>query len=139
MAVVSTAREWFGSVLALAGVAAATASVRHTAQHIGEEIYRVPHDRRGAGHVHYHMAREALVTTGALASVVTSVLAGPGRGRTGWRAMAAVVAGYSAAMWCGGPVTGRWAPSRQAMYSHVGSTTGLVAGVLLLRPRRQER
>ncbi|GAA4531618.1 hypothetical protein GCM10023192_22210 [Amycolatopsis samaneae] len=108
----------------------------HTITHITDDTYRAPEARHGEGHVQYHLARETLITAGALGTVVVATTAGSGRGRALWRAMALSSAGFAAAMWSGGPVTGTWAPNRQALLVHVGSTTGLVLGTLLLRPRR---
>lgn len=129
-------RENIGTVVTAAGIAAAAPSVWQTITHITDESYRAPEVRHGAGHVQYHMAREALITAGAVATIAIGVAAGPGRDRATWRAMAAAAAGFTAAMWSGGPTTGVWAPNRQALAVHVASTAGLAAGVLLLRPKK---
>ncbi|MFD7923032.1 hypothetical protein ACFV3R_27915 [Streptomyces sp. NPDC059740] len=130
-----TTRDRIGTAVTLAGIAAAAPSVWQTVTHITDDTYRAPEVRHGAGHVQYHMAREALVTAGAMAGVALAALAGPGRGHTGWRGMAAATAGFAAAMWSGGPTTGVWAPNRKALLLHVASTGALVTGVALLRPR----
>ncbi|MEU7045592.1 hypothetical protein AB0A77_31675 [Streptomyces varsoviensis] len=134
-----TAREIAGALITTAGMAAAAPSVWQTVTHITDETYRAPEARHGEGHVQYHMAREALITAGAVGTIAIGVLAGPGRGRTMWRGMAAAAAGFTAAMWSGGPTTGVWAPNRAAFAIHVASTTGLTAGILLLRPTGADR
>ncbi|MEV0262398.1 hypothetical protein AB0I49_13760 [Streptomyces sp. NPDC050617] len=134
-----TARENAGALITAAGIAAAAPSVWQTVTHITDETYRTPQVRHGEGHVQYHMAREALITAGAVGAIVIGVLAGPRRGRATWRGMAAAAAGFTAAMWSGGPTTGVWAPNRAALAIHVASTTGLTAGVLLLRPKGEGR
>lgn len=128
-------REKAGAVITLAGVAAVVPSAWQTATHVTDDTYRAPEVRHGEGHVQYHMAREVLITAGAVATLVTGVLAGEGRSRTVWRGMAAAAVGISAAMWSGGPLTGVWAPNRTALLIHGASTTGLCVGVALLRPR----
>ncbi|MEU8996210.1 hypothetical protein AB0C95_15620 [Streptomyces caniferus] len=132
-------REKLGQVVTVAGMAAALPSVWQTVTHITDDTYRAPEARDGAGHVQYHMAREALITAGSLAAVGIGVAAGPRRGRPMWGAMAAAGAGFAAAMWSGGPTTGVWAPHKKALAVHVASTTGLVAGICLLRPGRGRR
>ncbi|MGW0537430.1 hypothetical protein [Streptomyces sp. NPDC003032] len=132
-----TVRERIGTVVTLAGVAAAGVSVRHTAEHVWDDTYQVPQARLGAGHVQYHMAREALITTAALGALVTGVLAGPDRDPALWRAMAVVCAGHCLAMWSAGVVTGRQVPNRRAVRTHMVSTAGLITGVALLRPRER--
>ncbi|MEV0280280.1 hypothetical protein AB0I22_28340 [Streptomyces sp. NPDC050610] len=134
-----TARENAGALITAAGIAAAAPSVWQTITHITDETYRAPEARHGEGHVQYHMAREVLISAGAVGAVAIGVLAGPRRGRAMWRGMAAAAAGFTAAMWSGGPTTGVWAPNRQAFAIHVASTTGLAAGVLLLRPKGEDR
>ncbi|MGX1852303.1 hypothetical protein [Streptomyces sp. NPDC055299] len=134
-----TGRERLGQVVTLAGMAAALPSVWQTVTHITDDTYRTPEVRDGAGHVQYHMAREALITAGSLAAVGIGVLAGPRRGRQLWGAMAAAGAGFATAMWSGGPTTGVWAPHSKALAVHLASTTGLAAGVWLLRPERGRR
>lgn len=86
-------------------------------------------------HVQYHMARETMVTAGALATVGLGLAAGPERGVNAWRGMAAAAAGFVAAMWSGGPATGVWAPNRGALLIHTVSSAGPAAGVWTLRPR----
>ncbi|WP_329126752.1 hypothetical protein OG727_01355 [Streptomyces caniferus] len=132
-------REKLGQVVTVAGMAAALPSVWQTVTHITDDTYRAPEARDGAGHVQYHMAREALITAGSLAAVGIGVAAGPRRGRPMWGAMAAAGAGFAAAMWSGGPTAGVWAPHKKAFAVHVASTTGLVAGICLLRPGRGRR
>lgn len=134
-----SARERVGVLVTLAGVAAAAPSVWHTVTHVTDETYRAPEVRHGEGHVQYHMAREVLITAGSVAGIVMGVLAGQDRNRTVWRGMAAAAAGFGAAMWSGGPTTGVWAPNRKALLAHLASTTGLAAGVALLRPRAGHR
>ncbi|MGX1971231.1 hypothetical protein [Streptomyces kronopolitis] len=131
-----TGREKVGQVVTLAGMAAALPSVWQTVTHITDDSYRTPEVRDGAGHVQYHMAREALITAGSLAAVGIGVLSGPRRGRRLWGAMAAAGTGFAAAMWSGGPATGVWAPNSKALAVHLASTTGLAAGIWLLRPER---
>lgn len=128
-------RENIGAMVTAVGIAAAAPSVWQTITHITDESYRAPEVRHGEGHVQYHMAREALITAGAVASVAIGVAAGPGRDRATWRAMAAATAGFTAAMWSGGPTTGVWAPNRKALAIHVTSTACLAAGIVLLRPK----
>lgn len=132
-------RERVGTVVALAGVVAAAPSVWQTATHITDETYRAPEVRHGERHVQYHMAREVLISVGSMAVVVMGVLAGRDRNRTVWRGMAAAAAGFGTAMWSGGPTTGAWAPNRKALASHVASTAGLAAGLILLRPKAGHR
>ncbi|MFC7308165.1 hypothetical protein ACFQVC_28575 [Streptomyces monticola] len=127
-------RERLGVCVTLAGIAAAAPSVWHTATHITDATYRSPRLRYGERHVQYHMAREVLVTTGALTAVGIGALAGPGRSSGLWSAMAAAAGGYCAAMWSGGPATGVWAPNRKAFLVHATATAGLLGGVALLRP-----
>jgi hypothetical protein len=127
-------REQAGVALTLAGAAAALPSIWQTVTHITDDTYRAPEARHGAGHVQYHMAREALITAGSFAGLGIGLAAGPGRGRPLWRAMAAGAAGFAAAMWSGGPTTGVWAPHRKALAVHVASTAGLLTGLALLRP-----
>ncbi|MGW7486183.1 hypothetical protein [Streptomyces sp. NPDC054786] len=134
-----TAREKLGQVVTVAGMAAALPSVWQTVTHITDDTYRAPEARDGAGHVQYHMAREALITAGSLTAIGIGVLAGPRRGRSLWGAMAAAGAGFAAAMWSGGPTTGVWAPNEKALTVHLASTTGLAAGIWLLRPGRGRR
>jgi hypothetical protein len=133
-------REAAGRALTLAGLAAAVPSVRQTVEHITDETYRAPEVRHGRGHVQYHMAREALITSGALTTVVLGAANSRGDHAT-WRGMAAATAGFVAAMWSGGPTTGVWAPNRTALAGHVASTSALSIGVWLLRPpsRRTNR
>ncbi|MFG2827078.1 hypothetical protein ACGFWI_06320 [Streptomyces sp. NPDC048434] len=134
-----TAREKLGQVVTVAGMAAALPSVWQTVTHITDDTYRAPEARDGAGHVQYHMAREALITVGSLTAIGIGVLAGPRRGRSLWGAMAAAGAGFAAAMWSGGPTTGVWAPNEKALTVHLASTAGLAAGIWLLRPGRGRR
>lgn len=134
-----TRREKLGQVVTVAGMAAALPSVWQTVTHITDDTYRAPEARDGAGHVQYHMAREALITAGSLAAIGIGVLAGPRRGRPLWAAMAAAGAGFAAAMWSGGPTTGVWAPNEKALAVHIASTTGLATGIWLLRPERGNR
>ncbi|PBC86917.1 MULTISPECIES: hypothetical protein [unclassified Streptomyces] len=134
-----TRREKLGQVVTAAGMAAALPSVWQTVTHITDDTYRAPEVRDGAGHVQYHMAREALVTAGSLAAIGIGVLAGPRRGRPLWGAMAAAGAGFAAAMWSGGPTTGVWAPNEKALAVHIASTTGLATGIWLLHPERGSR
>ncbi|MCA1220953.1 hypothetical protein [Streptomyces sp. 8L] len=134
-----TVRENVGTALTAAGLVAAAPSVWQTVTHITDDTYRAPEARHGAGHVQYHMAREVLITAGAMGAVVAGAVAGPRRERATWRGMAAAGGGFTAAMWSGGPVTGVWAPNRRALATHVASTAGLAAGVLLLRPKRNDR
>lgn len=129
-------RERAGVAVTALGLAAAAPSVWQTVTHITDETYRAPEARHGAGHVQYHMARETLITAGALGAVVSGLAAGRRRSRATWRGMAVATAGFAGAMWSGGPTTGVWAPNRKALAVHVASTAGLTAGVLLLRPRR---
>jgi hypothetical protein len=127
-------REVLGAAVTTLGIAAAVPSVWQTMTHITDETYRAPEVRHGEGHVQYHMARETLITAGSMATVALGVLAGPNRGRAVWWGMAAAAAGFIGAMWSGGPTTGTWAPNRQAVLTHVASSTGLGVGVWLLRP-----
>ncbi|QIS14502.1 hypothetical protein [Nocardia arthritidis] len=129
-------REGVGVAVTVAGLAAAVPSVWQTVTHITDESYRAPEVRHGAGHVQYHMAREVLITLGSLGVIGVGLLAGPDRGRVLWRAMACGAGGFAAAMWSGGPTTGKWAPNRKALLIHVASTTGLLTGLALLRPAR---
>ncbi|QUQ64680.1 hypothetical protein [Kutzneria sp. CA-103260] len=129
-------RQTLGIAAVIAGAAAAAPSVWQTVTHITDETYRAPEARHGAGHVQYHMAREALVTAGAFGAVGSILVAGPELSPALWRAMACAVGGFVAAMWSGGPTTGLWAPNRQAFAIHVASTSALSLGVALLRPRR---
>ena len=105
-----------------------------TITHITDETYRAPEARHGAGHVQYHVAREALITAGGFGAVVSGLVAGRRRSRATWCGMASAAAGSAAAMWSGGPTTGTWAPNRKALAVHAASTAGLTAGVWLLRP-----
>ncbi len=132
-----TLRERIGTVVTLAGVAAAGESVRHTAGHVRDDTYEAPQARLGAGHVQYHMAREALITTAAIGVLVTGALAGPHRDPLLWRAMAMVSAGHCLAMWSAGVVTGRQVPNRRAVRTHMVSIAGLIIGVTLLRPSKR--
>ena len=59
-------RERLGTAAVLAGAAAAAPSVWLTVRHITDETYRAPEVSHGEGHVQYHMAREALITAGAV-------------------------------------------------------------------------
>ncbi|MFE0028817.1 hypothetical protein [Amycolatopsis sp. NPDC059021] len=132
-----TRRERWGKAAIFAGLTAALPSVWQTVTHVTDETYRAPEVRHGEGHVQYHMAREALITAGALGAVVVATTAGARRGRALWRCLALSTTGFTAAMWSGGPVTGVWAPNRKALLIHVGSTTGLALGTWLLRPRKE--
>ncbi|MGG7568807.1 nuclear transport factor 2 family protein [Streptomyces sirii] len=132
-------RERTGTALALAGITAALPSVWHTAAHATDDTYRCPQARHGQRHVHYHMAREVLITAGSLGAIAAGVLSGPDGERGLWRAMVLGAAGYSAAMWSGRPVTGIWAPNRKALLVHGASTAGLLAGLVLRRPARARR
>ncbi|WP_020661298.1 hypothetical protein [Amycolatopsis benzoatilytica] len=129
-------RETLGRAAILAGALAAAPSVWQTVRHITDPTYRAPEVRHGEGHVQYHLAREALITTGAFGAIGSAVSAGADRSPALWRAMACAAGGFVAAMWSGGPTTGVWAPNRKALGVHVASTSALVAGVALLRPRR---
>ncbi|WP_327350769.1 hypothetical protein [Streptomyces sp. NBC_01304] len=130
-------RERLGVLVTLGGIAAAVPSVRHTATHVTDPAFRRPQLRYGERHIQYHMAREVLITAGALAAVGIGALRGPGRDRGLWRAMAAGAGGYCAALWSGGPTTGVWAPNRKALLVHTAATTGLLGGVALLRPPKK--
>lgn len=132
-------RERAGVAITALGLAAGAQSVWQTVTHITDETYRAPEVRHGPGHVQYHMAREALITAGCFGVVVSGLTAGRRRSQGTWRGMTAATAGFVAAMWSGGPTTGVWAPNRAAAVVHVASTTGLTAGVLLLRPKKLPR
>ncbi|MFI2207085.1 hypothetical protein ACH47Z_41630 [Streptomyces sp. NPDC020192] len=133
------ARENIGALVTAEGIAAALPSLWQTVTHITDDTYRVPEVRHGKGHVQYHMARETLITAGALGTVAIGVLRGRGAGARcggGWPPRRP---GFTAAMWSGGPTTGVWAPNRTALALHAASTTGLTAGILLLCPREAGR
>lgn len=132
-------RERAGVAVTALGLAAAAPSVWQTITHVTDETYRAPEVRHGEGHVQYHMAREALITAGALGAVVSGLVAGPRRSRATWCGMASSTAGFVAAMWSGGPTTGTWAPNRKALAVHTASTAGLAAGAWLLRPAKGRR
>ncbi|NEB74660.1 hypothetical protein G3I40_05350 [Streptomyces sp. SID14478] len=134
-----TAREYLGTCLTLSGIAAAVPSVWHTFTHITDDACRTPELRYGERHLQYHMAREVLISAGALTAVGIGVLTGPGRSRNLWRATAAAAGGYCAALWSGGPTAGVWAPNRQALMVHTAATVGLLGGVALTRPRAAGR
>ncbi|PWK86962.1 hypothetical protein C8D88_104123 [Lentzea atacamensis] len=129
--------ERIGGAITALGIAAGMLSVRHTAGHVADKAYKGLEVPQGAGHVRYHMVREAVITTTALSTVVIGVAAGPGRDRAMWRAMATIGVGYSAAMWSARPISGTWAPNRKALVVHAVSTAGLCIGVWLLRPARR--
>ncbi|AHH95653.1 hypothetical protein GCM10010174_77830 [Kutzneria viridogrisea] len=133
----SALRERLGAAVTVAGIAAAVPSIQQTVSHITDDTYRAPEVRHGEGHVQYHMAREALITVGSIGAIGVGLLAGPRRGRPLWWAMASAATGFAAAMWSGGPTTGKWAPNRTALLVHLASTTGLAVGIALLRPGRE--
>ncbi|WP_231644766.1 hypothetical protein [Sciscionella sediminilitoris] len=130
-------RKRIGLATSVLGLAAAAPSVWQTVTHIRDSSYRAPEARHGAGHVQYHMAREALITLGAFGALGIGLLTEQ-RDRRMWAAMASITGGFVAAMWSGGPTTGTWAPNRKALTIHIASTTGLATGMWLLRPGRGE-
>ncbi|MBV9650406.1 MAG: hypothetical protein JO296_09735 [Pseudonocardiales bacterium] len=131
-------RERLGAVSIFVGVAACVPSIWQTMTHVVDETYQLPQARHGAGHVQYHMAREASITLGCLGVIGVATTARGTRTRSLWRAMACAVAGFVTAMWSGGPTTGTWAPNRAALAVHATSTLALTAGVVLLRPDQHD-
>lgn len=125
-----------GAALAIVGALAALHSLRETLGHVRDDRYHRLDAGQGAGHVSYHLAREACTTAGALAaSTVGAVRLASGRD-AGWAPVALATGGYLAGQWTGRGTAGAFAPSGRALAWHAVTTALLAAGTLAVRPRR---
>jgi hypothetical protein len=131
-------RTRIGRLVTLAGVGTALHSLTETAGHVGDPSYAQLPAPQGQGHVTYHLAREAFTTSGSLAAVAITALAGPRAGRAGWAAQSAAITGYLGGQWSGRATAGRFAPSGRALTWHVATTALLLCGTVLQLPRRQD-
>ena len=103
--------------------------------HISDSAYLIQGLEDGSGHVHYHLARETMVTLGCFAIIILGLLvARAARTSALWWAMWIAGLAYVAAMWSGVVVASEAAPSTAALVVHTVSSLGLIVGVLLARP-----
>lgn len=121
--------------LGLLGLTAGAISLFQTVGHIADPAYLIPGLDDGSRHVHYHLARESLVSVAAFAVIVLGLFAGPAA-RTAqlWRTMLAAVLGYVAAMWSGIAAAGSAAPNTMALTVHTVSSAGLLCAAFVARP-----
>ncbi|MEW9519688.1 hypothetical protein [Streptomyces tubercidicus] len=121
--------------LGLLGLTAGAISLLQTVGHIADPAYLIPGLDDGSQHVHYHLARESLVSVAAFVVIVLGLFAGPAA-RTAqlWRTMLAAVLGYVAAMWSGIAAAGSAAPNTMALTVHMVSSAGLLCAAFVARP-----
>lgn len=132
---VSTTRLRLAQVVTAAGLIAGALSLVQTVGHIPDAGFLIPGLEDGSEHVHYHLARETMVTLGGFAVILMGLFAQQAsRIPLVWWAMLISGAAYVAAMWSGVVVAGEAAPSTAALVVHTIASLGLMAGILLARP-----
>ena len=132
-------RERVGTALIFVGVLATFPSTQQTIKHVSDDQYRAPNVGEGAGHIQYHMVREVFLDAAVLAVLVTGITSRRPVSSRHWWAMISAAAGFSVGLWSG-PLAGvGWAPNRRALTAHAVSSTTLVLGTLMLRPRSPRR
>lgn len=128
-------REGLGTALILTGVLATLPSTQQTIKHVTDDQYRAPDVAEGAGHIQYHMVRETLLDAGMVAVMATGITNRHPLSRRHWWAMISAAAGFSVGVWSGPLARVGWAPNQRAFTAHAVSSTTLVLGTMMLRPR----
>lgn len=70
-----------GQLITCVGLVAGALSLVQTIGHISDAAYLIPGLADGSGHVHYHLARETMVTLGSFGVILLGLFA-PRRSRT---------------------------------------------------------